>query len=134
MSNATVQGHHVELNGVFVKRNVLIDVKGHREGQVTVGVNIAPSDDSAIDERLVIGLNDDIEHAAHAQIQSVVGINRTRNGHLAFLQELFTVVDVERELGKRRDAEGDFVGANRLSSGAGNNHGVIAFGQVVSKG
>ena len=77
MSDATVHRHDVELDGVFVKRNVLIDVKGHREDQVAVGVDVSPSDDGAVDQCLIVRLNDDVEHAAHAQIQSVVGINCT---------------------------------------------------------
>ena len=133
VSDATIKGNHVELDGVFVEGDVLIHIKGHREREVAVGVDVTPSDDSTVNEGLVVRLNDDVEHAAHAQIQAVVRIDRAGDGHLAFGQELFTVVDVERKFWERGDAERDFVGTNGLAGRTGNDHRVIAFGQVVSE-
>ena len=100
MGNATVEGNHVELDGVFVKRDALIHVKDNAERQITVGINVAPGDDSTVNEGLVVRFNDDIKHASHAQIQAVVGVNSARNRHLSLGQELFSVVDVKGEFGE----------------------------------
>ena len=95
MGNASVERNHVELDGVLVKRDAVIHVKDDAERQIAVGIDVAPGDNSAVNEGLIVRLNDDIKHAAHAQIQSIVGIDGPGDGHLAFGQELLTVVDVE---------------------------------------
>ena len=95
MGDAAVQRHHVELDGVLVKRDVLVNVEDHGERQVTVGVDVAPGDDRTVDEGLVVRLNDDVEHAAHAQVQAVVSVNGACNGHLPLGQQLLSVVNVK---------------------------------------
>ena len=34
--------YHIELDGVLVKRDALVNVEDHGERQVTVGVDVAP--------------------------------------------------------------------------------------------
>ena len=115
MGKAAVKAQHEELDRVVVLRDGVVDVKSHVKGQIAIGVDGSPGDDCTFEQGLVVRFNDNFNRSSEVQIQTVVSVDGSRKRHGSIGQHLFTVFNINREIGYRCHAQGDLIGANGVA-------------------